>query len=64
MMAPAIYDRAGTARFLGRSATWVVEAFKSGALPTELLLNGVRPAITAPTLKKIARTLRDKRKMN
>jgi hypothetical protein len=42
----------------------VLNTFRDGELPTELLLNGEKPAITAATLRKYARRLRDKHKLN
>jgi hypothetical protein len=57
-----IYDRVGTARALQRSYSWVRLSFANGTLPTEAWINEKAPAITKPTLDRIARLM--KRKLN
>lgn len=47
---------------LGRSYSWVSMAFRRGELPTEIVLNDKDPAITAPTLRKYALRLKDRRR--
>jgi hypothetical protein len=53
-----IYDAPGAARFIGKSEAWARYSFQSGVIPTELLINGRKPAVTAPTLKRLAPQLR------
>ena len=62
MKLPEIYDAAGAARFLDKSESWGRQAFRTGVVPTELLINGKRPAVTSVTLQKLSATLRSKRK--
>lgn len=56
------YDAGGAATIIGKSAAWAHLAFKSGVLPTELLLNGRRPMVTERTLRQLAPTLRLRKK--
>jgi hypothetical protein len=53
-----IYDSNGVARAAGKSDGWGRQAFEMGVVPTEILVNGKRPAVTAATLKALTPLLR------
>jgi hypothetical protein len=44
----------GVAHSADKSEGWARLAFKSGAIPTEFLIEGKQPAITETTLKSLA----------
>jgi len=49
-----VYTAPGVARIVDKSDGWGRLAFKSGAIPTEVLINGKQPAVTGPTMDRIA----------
>jgi len=51
----------GVARACDKHEHWARAAFKSGLVPTEVLINGTQVAITDETLKKIAPALSARR---
>jgi hypothetical protein len=57
-----VYDAHGVAHEVDKSAAFARLAFKAGRIPTEVLINGKKPGITAPSLRKLAPTLRMRRR--
>lgn len=55
------FDAPGAAKETGFSESWARKGFKSGFLPTEALINGVKPVVTGPTLAKKAAEARANR---
>jgi hypothetical protein len=49
-----IFDQVGVSLVLQKSEARSRQYFKSGRIPTEILINGKRPAVTSETLKEIA----------
>ena len=54
-----IYDGSGVARVVDKSEGWGRYCFAVGIVPTEVMINGKRPAVTSKTLDRIAGGLRD-----
>ena len=53
-----VYDGSGVARVVDKSEGWGRYCFATGIVPTEVLINGKRPAVTSQTLDRIAAGLR------
>ena len=53
-----IYDGSGVARAVDKSEGWGRYCFATGIVPTEVLINGKRPAVTGRTLDRMAPGLR------
>jgi hypothetical protein len=52
------FNAAGTGRYFNKSETWGRYSFASGKIPTEAIINGREPVVSAETLKKLAPKLR------
>jgi hypothetical protein len=53
-----VYTAPAVARQVDKSEGWGRLAFKSGMIPTEVMINGKQPAVTAATLTKIVAKLK------
>jgi hypothetical protein len=53
-----VYTAPGVARIADKSDGWGRLAFSSGRVPTEVLINGKQPAVTGPTMDRIAARLK------
>jgi hypothetical protein len=53
-----VYTSQGVARIADKSEAWGRLVFKRGQVPTEVLINGKYPAVTATTLDRMTASLR------
>jgi hypothetical protein len=57
-----VYTAQGVARIADKSEGWGRLVFKRGTVPTEVLINGKYPAVTAPTLDRMSASLKAMRR--